>query len=301
MSRPSPVSLCFAVAGLIVAIAVPVSAAGPTAQPTAKVSVPSTTTRGHLTAITITLSSDVAAIDGRVLVAKGAAEVIGVAPLTGGTGLRPEAVNGGFAFGAYGLKAFGGKVVVQVVINPLKSGHLSLRVLIDSKASATGTRIGSTSAAAGSVGVSGSSRLLPAPSVASVPSFAPTRAATGIRKLVGFGKINSSDVDTARLAWDEARAQGTVCGTSPNGDANDDGCVDIVDIQALKAAVGTRAAVVTHPRMSSASAAAIAGTTFTVNTSGDRVDANIGNGICADSQGNCSLRAAIQEADWRHR
>lgn len=35
--------------------------------------------------------------------------------------------------------------------------------------------------------------------------------------------------------------------------------------------------------------------TFTVNTTNDTVDANPGNGICADSSGNCSLRAAIME------
>lgn len=36
---------------------------------------------------------------------------------------------------------------------------------------------------------------------------------------------------------------------------------------------------------------------FTVNTTNDTIDANPGNGSCADSTGNCSLRAAIQEAN----
>lgn len=36
---------------------------------------------------------------------------------------------------------------------------------------------------------------------------------------------------------------------------------------------------------------------FTVNTTTDAVDANIGNGVCATSSGECSLRAAIQEAN----
>lgn len=35
--------------------------------------------------------------------------------------------------------------------------------------------------------------------------------------------------------------------------------------------------------------------TFTVNTTSDTVDANLGDGICTDGSGNCSLRAAIQE------
>ncbi|MHB8600114.1 MAG: choice-of-anchor Q domain-containing protein [Ktedonobacteraceae bacterium] len=36
---------------------------------------------------------------------------------------------------------------------------------------------------------------------------------------------------------------------------------------------------------------------FTVNTTADTHDANWGNGVCADQQGRCSLRAAIEEAD----
>jgi len=37
--------------------------------------------------------------------------------------------------------------------------------------------------------------------------------------------------------------------------------------------------------------------TFSVNTNTDTVDANPGNGSCADSIGNCSLRAAVMEAN----
>ncbi len=39
------------------------------------------------------------------------------------------------------------------------------------------------------------------------------------------------------------------------------------------------------------------GATFTVNTTADTVDANPGDGTCADSSGACSLRAAIMEAN----
>ncbi|MEE6263817.1 right-handed parallel beta-helix repeat-containing protein [Plantactinospora sonchi] len=37
--------------------------------------------------------------------------------------------------------------------------------------------------------------------------------------------------------------------------------------------------------------------TFTVTSTADLVDANVGNGICATSAGSCTLRAAIQEAN----
>jgi CSLREA domain-containing protein len=37
--------------------------------------------------------------------------------------------------------------------------------------------------------------------------------------------------------------------------------------------------------------------TFTVNTTNDTDDAHLGDGVCADGAGNCSLRAAIEEAN----
>ncbi len=43
--------------------------------------------------------------------------------------------------------------------------------------------------------------------------------------------------------------------------------------------------------------AALAAKTFIVNSTGDKADKNIGDGICADTDGNCTLRAAIQEAN----
>ena len=39
------------------------------------------------------------------------------------------------------------------------------------------------------------------------------------------------------------------------------------------------------------------GATFVVNTTDDTVDTALGNGACADSNSNCSLRAAISEAN----
>lgn len=41
-----------------------------------------------------------------------------------------------------------------------------------------------------------------------------------------------------------------------------------------------------------------AANTFNVDTTADTVDASLGNGICADAGGDCSLRAAIMEANY---
>ena len=41
----------------------------------------------------------------------------------------------------------------------------------------------------------------------------------------------------------------------------------------------------------------LSGTTFTVESTGDGADSNTGDGVCDDGNGNCTLRAAIQEAN----
>ena len=72
------------------------------------------------------------------------------------------------------------------------------------------------------------------------------------------------------------------------GDANGDGCADIVDLQAELAAQG-----LSRP----AAAAASGNFTFTVVSTADTPDAAPGNGVCADAGGRCTLRAAMSEAN----
>lgn len=40
------------------------------------------------------------------------------------------------------------------------------------------------------------------------------------------------------------------------------------------------------------------GPLFTINSSADTVDADVGDGICADSNGQCTLRAAVEESNY---
>jgi CSLREA domain-containing protein len=58
-----------------------------------------------------------------------------------------------------------------------------------------------------------------------------------------------------------------------------------------------------RPFLSSVAPQAVVGVShvFTVNKGTDSVDANPGNGTCADATGKCSLRAAVQEADALNR
>ncbi len=66
----------------------------------------------------------------------------------------------------------------------------------------------------------------------------------------------------------------------------------------LSATVGAAACLVTAGTAAwPPSAAQAASLTFTVNTTADAHDAHPGDGICADAAGQCTLRAAVEEAD----
>ncbi|MEO8462674.1 MAG: Ig domain-containing protein, partial [Chloroflexota bacterium] len=272
------------------------------------ISVPDSGTVGQVFAVTVDLPSDVAAFDGRVLVAGDAAEVIGVAPSGPGTAFRPEAVRDGFAIGAFGMAAQAGQTSFSLVVNPLQAGRLEVRVVIDTIADANGNRttLDETDGLA-TIRISDGNRLLGAPSVKDryLPSKAPGRT----RELLRNGRFDRSDLDTARGAWDSARATGTVCGSNLEGDANGDGCIDIADVQALNALKG-QTATTSDPSASALAALAAPSSlsamdlfgaslrTWIVTSTADTADSAPGDGICADTEGRCTLRAAMAEADY---
>jgi CSLREA domain-containing protein len=282
------------------AVAVPAPAATAAG---ASVKAPAVAQRGMATAITVTLPRGVAAVDGRVLFQGKSVEVLGVATIGGGTGIRPVPFKGGggASFGAYDLKPTAGAVRLQIVVVPRQSGRLGVRVVIDSAANRAGTRI---SAGTGTNIVTGfsvgrSTRSRTAPSASSV-GVRPSRAATPTAELVQDGRFNARDTDTARLEWSSARERGQVCGT-PKGDANGDGCTDIVDVQATKAKAGTftgfRRPAVIKPKRIKANGLPVV-RTFIVTSTADTPDATPGDGACADTQNRCTLRAAMTEADY---
>ncbi|MEA2610029.1 MAG: hypothetical protein QOJ75_2272 [Chloroflexota bacterium] len=265
---------------------------------------PASGTVGTLVAVTVSLPPGVAAFDGRVLVAADSAEVIGVAPSGAGSAFRPEAVTDGFAIGAFGLD----QSTVDVVVNPLRPGRLEVRVVIDTAADASGTRLelGATDGLA-TIRISGGNQMLNAPNVNG--RFSPSHGASKAKDLFRNGKYDRQDLDLARGAWDHARATGAVCGPNLEGDANGDGCVDIADVQTLNALQGetatttglsalatTASAVMAASSASTLSAASVR--TFTVTSALDTPDATPGDAICADTLGRCTLRAAMTEADY---
>jgi PKD repeat protein len=280
---------------------------------------PAEVERGIATAVEFRLPKQVAAVDGRLFIDTSAAEVVGLAPAGGGHAFMPEEISGaeGVAFGAYGLKPTRGHTLMRIVVAPLSEGRLQYRVVIDAAADKDGNRLNIKGAKGqGTMRVAGGAKLLAAP--AAKAQLAPLRAAGKVRDLFGDGKIGKRDLDIVRAGWELARARNATCGADidTDADANGDGCVDVVDVQAVFASKGQRvegangATPLGVQTMAVASIAggsvgptveafsASAGPNFVVDSNADTGDANLGDGICADDQDRCTFRAAISEANW---
>ncbi len=290
-----------------------------------RVTLPAAGSAAETLALEFSLPAQAAAVDGRILFDTTAAEVVGVAPAGGGSALAPQQIDGGVAFGAYGLRARGGRTTLRVVIAPLAAGQLELRLVIDAAADASGRRLGlRRSSAVGTTRIDGALRRIGAP--AEPTHFAPRRAAGTVRDLVADGALGKMDLDVVRAGWELAHLAASPCaGIDPAADANGDGCVDIVDIQAVLAGQGERSGrpliltgdtrshinsdAVSRPasdgpggttaaRNGAVLSIAAAGT-FIVTSTADTPDASNGDGLCADTQGRCTLRAAITESNWQ--
>ena len=129
--------------------------------------------------------------------------------------------------------------------------------------------------------------------------------------ITGEGLVDYADAIEGTFEWTLGRENGQPCGPANDlsRDVNGDGCIDVVDIQLILAnATGARPGAQStepsypNPNEPEATAEAavetMAALTFTVNSTADAADSNIGNGVCASSSG-CTLRAAIAEAN-RH-
>ena len=308
--RATQLRLAAAWLALVVVVALP-QAVDAASGGKVSLQVPSSVTPGVVAAVTLRLPKTVAAVDGRILVASGAADLVGVAPVGKGSALSPVAIDGGFAFGAYGLAPKGGTVTLRLVLVPKVSGNLGLRVLIDALSGPQGNRLLLTSnALTGSLRVTGRSVSIGAP--AGSARSAPGRAAGPLRPVFGRATIGVEDTDIVRAAWYETRAQTTECApaSSRAADANNDGCIDIVDLQAITVAQGSRLVAGATGSAAAASATSAAplnaslsvpnpARTFTVTSTADTPDATPGNAICADSTGACTLRAALTESNWQ--
>jgi CSLREA domain-containing protein len=273
------------------------------------VSAPTHAQRDRLTAVVVGLPANVAAVEGRLLASRKTAELMGVVPAKGNA-LRPASVKGGYAFAAYNMAAVNGHNAIQLVVLPHRAGRLQVRIVIDSAADRSGHRLTLGGSATSTLPTRNhrktSSTFYAAPDLASVPAMTPRFAATPVHRLIGRGtKITRMDLDQVRYGWTTEQARNASCSGQPAGDINSDGCVDAVDLQATVAALvaegkssavdpGAKRTVKLHRN----AITPIPGRTFTVNSALDTPDATLGDGVCATAAGVCTLRAAIQEADW---
>src|SRR3954454_12206805 len=139
----------------------------------------------------------------------------------------------------------------------------------------------------------------PAPPAPFALPATPAAAAPASADIDQDGAVAYGDVALLHTAWMDARSVGT-CGDIAD-DVDGDGCVTVSDVVLAADAAsadpaggdGFNAAtsdIEAAPRIE-------AGATLVVTATNDLPDTNVGDGQCRTSQGDCSLRAAMYEAN----
>jgi CSLREA domain-containing protein len=248
-----------------------------------------------------------AAFEARVLVNGRAVELAGAGVRTanGARPLGPTQRGQSLHLGFYGARPAGASSrVAGFAYRAMRAGRITVRVADVVAVDARGRRI-ALAGASRAVAVGRASAVWRAPSAGGT---AARRARAVDADLTGEGRIDSADVGEAIYAVNAARERGATCDLrGAYGDANRDGCVDVADIQLVRAQRSAAQA----PRVDRARAAQVAGArafvaprpgegVYVVTTTSDDDDAAPGDGVCATAAGRCSFRAALDEAN-RHR
>jgi CSLREA domain-containing protein len=223
--------------------------------------------------------------------------------------LGPVELENGLAFGAYscaascvtakGAKKHAGRsgnvAIVTVELRANRAGPLEIALgetkLVDALGRPLAIRLPPQRFVTVQVGAAGGAR---ARAPAGRWTLRPSRAErTPKRDVNKDGAIRPTDAAEATLAWIETRELQNACAVDAANaaDVNGDGCVDVGDVQQVASALTTAPAAVTQEPM-----------VFRVDSIADADDANApagpGDGTCATSTGQCTLRAAIREANW---
>ncbi|HEY3833228.1 MAG TPA: PKD domain-containing protein [Acidimicrobiia bacterium] len=107
------------------------------------------------------------------------------------------------------------------------------------------------------------------------------------------GAPSAGDANGLAAAWVDGAESGNECTADAYADVNGDGCLTMADVQAVAGhASSSGSGTVAH-----ASVTPNTPTTFVVNSTADGGDAHV-NGTCSTATaGQCTLRAAVQEAN----
>ncbi|HEY3834026.1 MAG TPA: PKD domain-containing protein [Acidimicrobiia bacterium] len=184
-------------------------------------------------------------------------------------------------------------LLATIVVEPLKPGAIELRVddglLVDTAGSAIGNVSARTILEAGS-----SAAAYAAPGTLSYSVVAPAATHAPLSLDVNRdGRVTPLDVSALTQNWVRGAESGASCpAPDPGTDINGDGCMTIADLQTV--AHGITAAPAAPSALAVQHAVTIS---YTVNSTADTGDAK-SDGICQTSTaGQCTLRAALQEAN----
>ncbi len=200
--------------------------------------------------------------------------------------LEVDGTRSAARLGFYGAKGTFGTAIGDVLITPHVSGRIQVRLVRAIAVDRTGRRIPvRLSRSTFTVRVYNGKRLYRAP--------AARHASVGVKR-VGYDlssdhQVTKVDLDTVAYNWGVADVSGGAVPALAGQDVDGNGQLDIGDIQAIASRVtATRRVLAAGQEL-----------TLTVNTTTDDVDAVVGDGKCLTAAGLCSLRAAMQEANYR--
>ncbi len=184
-------------------------------------------------------------------------------------------------------------LLATIEIEALRPGRIDLRIDGGMLVAPNGASLGRTSTRVLlNAGSGGDVVAAPLPSV-SVAGPAAALAGRATSDVNGDGHVTPLDVAALTAAWVRGAERDMSCPPPPPGaDLNGDGCMSIADLQAVAGAIARAPA-----RPSKQAVHAAATTSFTVNSNADGAD-KTADGVCqTNTSGQCTLRAALTEAN----
>jgi hypothetical protein len=178
---------------------------------------------------------------------------------------------------------------VQVRIEPLQAGHHTISFeqlkFVDLQGRSVSVDVPNTTVSV-DVGGSTAPTFAPSPVGFALPSDSATSSPASGADSIGVNEL--------AMTWSDARRFG-VCNTPSGADPNGDGCLDIADLQLAGASAAAPAGAASSRTEGSIGLAAAV--PWVVNSVGDLQDSNLGNSRCETVNGDCTLRAAITNAN----
>ena len=194
--------------------------------------------------------------------------------------------------------------VAEIDVEPLAAGRVELRLDGGLLADTTGRVLVRNATASFTLNVDGGAGpeyAAPHGQPVATPHTAHAATAAAL-DIDGDHTVSPRDPVALEPAWEFASEASSSCAIAPPGDDVDgDGCLSIADIQSVAGHVdapdtSARRASAASPYGASPDGVVPNAATFVVDSTADAPDANA-DGVCATSSGDCTLRAAMQEAN----